>query len=96
MRERLPSLHTLLSYKWCFDELIDVVIVRPILWSRQSAETVLKRPPVGGVITGGSTGIVRAGSAAVRRAQTGCCASYAAAMILGLAAVALSFLTSST
>ena len=82
MRERLPSLHTLLSYKWCFDELIDVVIVRPIVWSGQFAETVLERLLVGGVITGGSTGIVRAGSAAVRRAQTGLLRFYAVAMIL--------------
>ena len=56
---------------------------------------MLERLLVGGVITGGSTGIVRAGSAAVRRAQTGLLRFYAAAMILGLA-VALYFLISST
>ena len=39
---------------------------------------------IGGVITGGTVGVVRAGSAAVRRAQTGFLRYYAAAMIVCL------------
>ena len=49
-----------------------------------------------GVITDGTTGVVRAGSAAVRRAQTGFLRYYAALMIVCLAGVALYFLISST
>jgi NADH-quinone oxidoreductase subunit L len=47
-------------------------------------------------VTGGFVGAVRAGSAAVRRAQTGFLRYYAAAMILGVSCVALYFLISST
>ena len=51
---------------------------------------------IGGVVTDGTTGIVRAGSAAVRRAQTGFLRYYAAVMVVGIAGVALYFLISST
>ena len=49
-----------------------------------------------GVVTDGTTGVVRAGSAAVRRAQTGFLRYYAALMIVCLFGVALYFLISST
>ena len=50
----------------------------------------------GGVVTGGPLGVVRAGSVAVRRVQTGYLRYYAAAMIIGMSAVAAYFLLSST
>ena len=52
--------------------------MRPALWLGRFAESVLERIVVGGVLTGGTVGIVRAGSAAVRRAQTGFLRYYAA------------------
>ena len=50
---------------------------------------------IGGGVTGGTVGVVRAGSALVRRAQTGFLRYYAAAMIVCVSGVALYFLISS-
>jgi NADH-quinone oxidoreductase subunit L len=96
LRERFRPLYTFLYNKWYFDELIDVLIVRPALMFGRFADTVLERAVVGGVITGGAVGAVRAASAAVRRAQTGLVRFYAAAMIVCISAVALYFLISSS
>jgi NADH-quinone oxidoreductase subunit L len=95
LQERLSPLHNFLSHKWYFDELIDLVIVRPTLWLGQFAAGVLERVVVTGGITGGTVGLVRAGSAAVRRAQTGFVRYYAAAMVVCLSGVALYFLLTS-
>ena len=57
---------------------------------------MLERIVISGGVTGGVTGVVRSGSAAVRRAQTGFLRYYAAALILGLSLVILYFLISST
>src|SRR5579875_1748994 len=92
----LPWLHRFLVNKWYFDETIDIVVVRPALAIGRFCQTVLERIVISGGVTGGVTGAVRSGSAAVRRAQTGVLRFYAAAMVLGLSAVALYFLISST
>jgi hypothetical protein len=47
-------------------------------------------------VTGSSVGLVRACSAAVRRAQTGFLRYYAAAMLVGVAGIALYFLIAAT
>jgi NADH-quinone oxidoreductase subunit L len=96
LRERLVPVYTFLWHKWYFDELIDLLIVRPALWFGRFADSVLERVIVGGGITGGTVGLVRAGSAAVRRAQTGLVRSYAALMVIGVFGVALYFLISSS
>jgi NADH-quinone oxidoreductase subunit L len=96
LRQRLAPVYTLLVNKWYFDELIDLVIVRPVLWFGRMADSVLERVVIGGAITGGTTGLVRAGSAAVRRAQTGFLRYYAALMVIGVFGVALYFLVSSS
>jgi NADH-quinone oxidoreductase subunit L len=96
LRERFAPIYTFLSHKWYFDELIDLVIVRPALWFGMVATTVVERIVVTGGITGGTVGVVRAGSAAVRRWQTGFLRYYAAAMVVALAGVALYFLVSAS
>ncbi len=96
LQERFAGLHNFLTHKWYFDELIDVLVVRPALWVGQFTTAVLERVVVGEGITGGTLGIVRAGSAAVRRAQTGFVRYYAAAMVVCLTGVALYFLISSS
>ncbi|MHB8692991.1 MAG: NADH-quinone oxidoreductase subunit L [Solirubrobacteraceae bacterium] len=96
LRERLAPIHTFLYNKWYFDELIDVTIVRPALLLGRLADSVLERIFVGGVITGGSAGLVGAVSAGVRRAQTGFLRYYAAAMVVGLFGVLLYFLVASS
>jgi NADH-quinone oxidoreductase subunit L len=95
IRERLPALHTFLANKWYFDEAIDLLIVRPALMLGRLADSVLERTVVEGALTGGAVGAVRAGSAAVRRWQTGFLRYYAAAMVVCLSGVALYFLISS-
>jgi NADH-quinone oxidoreductase subunit L len=96
LRERFSGVYTVLANKWYFDELIDFLIVRPALWFGRMAESVLERIVVGEAITGSMTGLVRAGSAAVRRAQTGFVRYYAAVMVIGVFGVALYFLISSS
>jgi NADH-quinone oxidoreductase subunit L len=96
LRERFPGVHRFLSNAWYIDDVIDIVIVRPALWSGRVAESVIERIVISGGITGGTVGVIRAGSAAVRRWQTGFLRYYAAAMIVALAGVALYFLISST
>jgi NADH-quinone oxidoreductase subunit L len=95
LQARLPRLHRFLVNKWYFDELIDFVVVRPALWLGSVTTSVLERVVIGEVLTGGAVGIVRAGSAAVRRAQTGFLRYYAAGMVLFISVIALYFLVSS-
>ena len=96
LRERFAPVYRLLVDKWYFDELIDFAVVRPALWVGRFAESVLERIVVAGAITGGTVGAVRAGSAAVRRFQTGFLRYYAGAMVVGVFGVALYFLISSS
>jgi NADH-quinone oxidoreductase subunit L len=96
LRERFAAVYALLVHKWYFDELIDFAVVRPSQWVGRFAGSVLDRGFVDGVLTGGTTGVVRVGSAAVRRAQSGFVRYYAALMIVCLFAVALYFLVSSS
>ncbi len=96
LQERFAAIHTLLAHKWYFDELIDVLVVRPVLWFGRFAEGVLERIVISGTITDGTVGVVRAGSAAVRRLQTGFLRYYAAALIVGISLMTLYFLISSS
>ena len=95
VRERFALLYRLFVNKWFFDELIDFAIVRPVAWFGQVADSVLDPALVTTFVTDGTVGIVRAGSAAVRRAQTGFLRYYAALMLLGISAVVIYFLVSS-
>jgi len=94
LQARLGPLHTFLVNKWYFDEAIDYGFVRPALYVGRLAESVFERVLVAGAITGSIVALVRAASAAVRRAQTGILRFYAAALVLGAAGIALYFLIS--
>jgi NADH-quinone oxidoreductase subunit L len=96
LRERFTTAYLFLSNKWYFDELIDVAVVRPSLWLGGVVGAMFERTLIGGVVTGGPVGVVRAGSAAVRRSQTGYLRYYAAAMIICMFGVALYFLVVSS
>jgi NADH-quinone oxidoreductase subunit L len=96
LQARFRGLHTFLYNKWYFDEVIDFLVVRPAQWTGRFAESVLERGVIAGAITGGTLGVVRACSAAVRRAQTGFVRYYAAAVLVGLSGLALYFLISAT
>jgi NADH-quinone oxidoreductase subunit L len=92
LRERLEPVHRLFVNKWYFDELIDALVVRPVLWVGRFGRQTFERVVVDGTLVGGTTGIVKAGSAAVRAAQNGFLRAYAALIVVGVVAVALYFL----
>ncbi|MBA3327859.1 MAG: NADH-quinone oxidoreductase subunit L [Solirubrobacterales bacterium] len=91
-RERLAGAHALFVNKWYFDELIGAVVVRPAQWFGSFAQQTFERVVVNGVLVGGTTGVVRAGSSAVRAAQTGFLRYYAALIVLGMVVIAFYFL----
>jgi len=92
VRERLAPLHRLFVNKWYFDELIDLLVVRPALWFGAWAQQTFERVFVNGLLVGGTTGVVRAGSSAVRAAQTGFLRYYALLIVVGMVVLALYFL----
>jgi NADH-quinone oxidoreductase subunit L len=92
LQESFAFLHRLFVNKWYFDELLDLLFVRPFGWLGRFGQQTFERVFVSGTLVGGTTGIVRAGSAAVRAVQSGLLRAYAALLILGLIAVALYFL----
>ena len=89
MQERFAGVHKFFVNKWYFDEAIDLLFVRPFAWLGRAANQTFERVVIDGGITGGSAGIVRAGSAAVRALQSGFLRAYAALILLGTAAVLL-------
>ena len=92
VRERLAALHALFVNKWFFDELIDALVVRPSRWFGSFAQQTFERVVVNGLLVGGTTGVVKAGSSAVRAAQTGFLRYYAALVVLGMVVIAFYFL----
>jgi NADH-quinone oxidoreductase subunit L len=92
VRARLAALYELFVNKWFFDELIDALVVRPSRWFGSFAQQTFERIVVNGVLVGGTTGVVRAGSSAVRAAQTGFLRYYAALVVLGMVVIAFYFL----
>ncbi|MGI8803722.1 MAG: NADH-quinone oxidoreductase subunit L [Solirubrobacteraceae bacterium] len=96
LEARLRPLHSLFAHKWYFDELIDLLVVRPGGWFGRFAQQTIERMFVDGTLVGGTVGLVRAGSAAVRGAQTGFVRYYAGLLILGLTGVGLYFLLQAT
>src|SRR4051794_22477021 len=96
LRAHLSGLHRVFVNKWYFDEIIDRVIVRPFAWFGRFGRNTFERRVISGLFVGGTTGAVRAGSAAVRAAQTGYLRYYAALLTLGLAGLGLYFLLAGT
>ena len=94
-QERFAPLHKLFLNKWYFDELIDLVIVRPVRWLGRFAHDTFERLIIGGGIVGGTTGAVRGASAVVRRLQGGYMRTYSAMVLTGLAVLLVSFLIAS-
>jgi NADH-quinone oxidoreductase subunit L len=96
LRERVPALHKFFVNKWYFDELIDFVVVRPFAWFGRFGQQTFERIFVNGTLVGGTSGVVRAGSAAVRALQSGFLRAYAALLLVGAGAVILYFLIQSS
>jgi NADH-quinone oxidoreductase subunit L len=93
--QRLRPVYTLLVNKWYFDELIDILIVRPALaigrWSNRTFERIV----VDGVVTG-TADTVRGAGGVVRFVQSGFVRSYALLLVAGFAGLALYFLLSTS
>ncbi len=91
---RLRPVHTFLVNKWYFDELIDILVVRPALAVGRFANRVFERVVVDGLVTG-TEETVRSAGGVVRAVQNGFVRSYALLLIAGFAGLALYFLLSS-
>ena len=94
LQRRFAAVHTFLVNKWYFDELIDAVVVRPVLGFGRWADSTFERYVVGGIVTG-TAGVARGANAAVRTAQSGYLRSYALLLVAGFAGLALYFLVQS-
>ena len=95
LRSAVPggrALYRLFLNKWYFDELNDALVVRPVAALGRFCRDSFERLFVEDTLIGGTSGIVRAGSAAVRAAQSGFVRYYAALLMLGVAGVGFYFL----
>jgi len=92
---RLRPLHTFLVNKWYFDELIDILIVRPALTIGRFANRVFERFVVDGLVNG-TEDVVGGAGRVVRTVQSGFVRSYALLLVAGFAGLALYFLLSSS
>ncbi len=95
VRTRFKPLYELFVNKWYFDELIDALVVKPFAAAGAFARDVFERRVIDETLIGGTTGVVRAGSAAVRAVQSGFVRYYAALLVLGVAGVGFYFLLQS-
>ncbi len=88
---RFGRLHTFLVNKWYFDELIEVLIVRPVLAIGRFADRFFERFVVDGLVIG-TEETVRGASAVAHRVQNGFVRSYALLLVVGIGGLALYFL----
>jgi NADH-quinone oxidoreductase subunit L len=93
--QRLRPVYTLLVNKWYFDELIDLLVVRPALAIGRFANRTFERLIVDGLVSG-TTETVRGAGGIVRVVQSGFVRSYALLLIAGFAGLALYFLLSAS
>jgi NADH-quinone oxidoreductase subunit L len=96
LRDRLRVVHDFLAHKWYFDELYDVVFVRPAAAFGRLGRGAIESAVVQGVFVGGASGLVRGGTAFARAIQTGALRAYATLLVFGLGGLALYFLIASS
>jgi len=95
IRARTRPLYELFVNAWYFDRVIDALVVAPARAAGRFASGTFERLVVEEGLIGGTTAVVRAGSAAVRAAQSGFVRYYAALLVLGITGVSLYFLLQS-
>jgi NADH-quinone oxidoreductase subunit L len=95
LQRRFAGVHRFLSNKWYFDELIDILVVRPALAIGRFANQTFERFVVDGIVTG-TADTVRSAGGLVRLVQSGFVRSYALLLVAGFAGLALYFLLSSS
>ncbi|MBW3611651.1 MAG: hypothetical protein KY438_08980, partial [Actinobacteria bacterium] len=67
LRSRFGLAHRVFARRMYFDEAIGLLLVRPGAWLGRFSNSVIERGLVNGVFVGGTSGAVRAASAALRR-----------------------------
>ena len=87
-----PPLYAFLTHKWYFDELYNLIFVRPAFWFgrqfwRRGDQRTIDRFGPDGVAS-----VVSGGGAVLQRLQTGYVYTYALVMLIGLAAAATLFM----
>jgi NADH-quinone oxidoreductase subunit L len=92
LRDRFARTHDFLAHKWYFDELYDALFVRPAAGFGRFGQTVVESAFVQGVLIGGATSVVRAGTGLARGIQTGYLRAYALLLVIGLSGLGLYFL----
>jgi NADH-quinone oxidoreductase subunit L len=92
LRERFDRLHTFLVNKWYFDELYDLLFVRPMAAGGRFCRRVVEIDFVQGMLVGGVVDMVRAGTSFARSIQTGYLRAYALVLVLGVSGLGLYFL----
>ena len=92
LRERFAPVHSFLFNKWYFDELYDSLFVRPAATFGRFGRTVVESAFVQGVLVGGTSGLVRAGTNLARGVQSGYLRAYAMVVLIGLGGLGLYFL----
>jgi NADH-quinone oxidoreductase subunit L len=95
VQARARPLYTLFVNKWYFDELIGLLVVTPAAATGRFARDTFERLVVDDTLVGGTTALVRAGSAAVRATQSGFVRYYAALIVIGVTGVGFYFLLQS-
>ena len=87
-KENKNPLYQLVFHKYYVDELLNAIIVQPVLWFGRTATRWLE----GGVLDGGSREVatlLRGTSAGLRRLQTGYMRNYALAILIGVVLIIL-------
>jgi NADH-quinone oxidoreductase subunit L len=92
LRDRLAAPHSFLAHKWFFDEALDRLFVRPAAAFGRFGRGVVESALVQGLLVGGTSGAVRAGTSFARAIQSGYLRAYALLLFLGVGGLALYFL----
>ena len=92
--QRFGRLHSFLFNKWYFDELLDLLVYRPVVGFGRFANAVIERRFVQGLVAT-ATGTVRGAGTVVRGAQSGFVRAYALLLLGGFAALGVYFLVAS-
>jgi NADH-quinone oxidoreductase subunit L len=92
LRDRFRPLHDFLFNKWGFDDLYDRVFVAPARALGRFGRGVVEPDFVQGVLVGGASGIVRAGTSIARAVQAGYLRIYALVLLVGVGGLVLYFL----
>jgi NADH-quinone oxidoreductase subunit L len=92
LRDRYRAVHDFLAHKWYFDELYDVVFVRPVVGFGRFGRTVVESRFVQGVVIGGAVAVVGGAASFARSIQSGYVRAYALLLLMGLGGLGLYFL----